>query len=82
MARKFSNVLNAIVKVAPKELGDKLQKAAYHWKDPKNCLHSLELFIKRNVKQSSTDETSVKIYAILYNCKPEEMKAHFEADGL
>lgn len=82
MAKEYSYVLNAIVKVAPKELGDKLQKAAYHWRNPKTCLRNLELFVKKNVQQSSTDEASVKIYAILCNCKPEEMKARFEADGL
>lgn len=79
--RKFTDVLNAILEVAPKELEDALRKNVGFWA-PEIVWDNLTVYVNRYVDPSSKDETAIAVYARLCDCSEAEMKARFEADGL
>ena len=73
MERNFTNVVESIMKVAPQELKDALDKSVGYWA-PEIVWVKLSEYVNRYVEPSSSDETSVAVYAILCNCSKEEMR--------
>ena len=81
MARNFTTVLEQIKEVAPKDLVDALDKSVGFWA-PEIVWYNLSKYVNKYVERSSTNPTSIAVYAILCDCTEAEMKARFEADGL
>lgn len=81
MARKFTDVVEAIKEVAPAEFANKLEKSAPFWA-PENAWYMLSEYVNRNVLPSSKDATAIAVYARLCDCSEAEMKARFEANKL
>ena len=81
MERTFTNVVNEIKKVAPQELVDKLTRKIPYWA-PEAAWYNLTQLINNEVFPSSSDDTSVEIYAILCGCTKNEMRERFVTDGI
>ena len=81
MARNFIDVYERIKEVAPEELVEKLESRVGYWA-PEVVWYNLSQYINKYLKPSSTNKTSVAVYAILLDCSESEMKKRFEADGL
>lgn len=81
MARRYSDVYNNILKIAPADLAEALRNPTGYW--PKEgSWYMLSKYVHQYVPQCSTDENSVAIYAELCDVSPEEMKARFQERGL
>lgn len=81
MARLFKDVVNKIKEVAPQELVKRLDNRINYWA-PESAWYNLSNFINQNVIPSSTDKTSVAIYAALCDCTEDEMLERFATDGI
>ena len=79
MARNFTDVVEAIKGVAPTALKEALEDKSRFWA-PEIAWEMLSEMVNKYVTPSSTDATSVAVYAKLCNCTEAEMKARFEAD--
>ncbi len=81
MERVFSNVVNQIKEVAPRDLVEKLNRKVPYWA-PEASWYNLTLLINNEVVPSSSDDTSVAVYAILCGCTENEMRERFVTDGV
>lgn len=78
--RSFETVASEIMILAPEPLRNYLRDRVSFWA-PEICWTNLTNAVNRYLKPSSTDKTTVAIYAILCNCTEEEMIRQFKADG-
>ena len=81
MARSFTRVYQQIMEVAPEDLSSALERSVGFWA-PEIVWVNLTQFVHRYVEPSSSDDTSVAVYAILYDCTEDEIRNRFKADGL
>ena len=81
MARSFTKVYNQILEVAPESLSSALKKSVGFWA-PEIVWVNLTQFVHRYVEPSSSDDTSVAVYAILCDCTEDEMRTRFKNNGL
>jgi hypothetical protein len=79
MERNFIEVYKQILKIAPRDLAEKLEDNIGFWA-PEIVWDKLEEYVSDKVFPTVNDPLSIKIYAILYGISEEDMKARIQPE--
>ena len=79
-SRQFIDVFHTIRELLPDDVAFKLTQRASYWA-PEECWEKLSVFINNHIRPSASDETSVKIYALLCAKSETEMRKIFVENG-
>ena len=78
--RNFGTIFRQIRELLPDDVAHQLTQKASYWA-PEECWEKLSVFINNHIRPSASDETSVKIYALLCAKSETEMRKIFVENG-